>query len=311
MSGIFQHFWLKLLALVLGVLVWLHVATEREYDHTISLPVAGVDLGDSLTATTAIPDTLLVTVRGTGKMLLRSGWRNAGMVIRPTSISTGRQRIVLDPSNTLFVDPLDGLVLTSVLAPVTLNLDIDREGSSVLPVEVVAEGSDDGLAIGEVQMVEPAVVTVYGPSRLVERIPSITTVPIRLSGLRGEVTLRAAVAPPDSVGFRLRPDSVTVRFTVVAETERTFRNLPIVVFNSPPDQTVLTRPGVIDVTLSGPPDQLETLTASQLTASVDYRFASGDGTAVVRLDFPNRLRLISLSQDSVSVYPPPHARTGN
>ena len=53
---ILDHFWLKITALILGLLLWFHVATEKTYNHELYLPVSEVILGDGLALVDPPPD---------------------------------------------------------------------------------------------------------------------------------------------------------------------------------------------------------------------------------------------------------------
>lgn len=68
---LFENLGVKLVALLLAVVVYLHVYTERPASMTLSFPIETADLSDSLVVTRLAPAAVTVELRGTGKQLIR------------------------------------------------------------------------------------------------------------------------------------------------------------------------------------------------------------------------------------------------
>ena len=102
---ILDHFWLKITALVLGLLLWFHVATEKTYNYQLPLPVEEVSLEKGLALSQAPPDSIVAVVSATGKQLLRQKWRERGLRIIATQFSAGRHELQLTTSNTFLISP--------------------------------------------------------------------------------------------------------------------------------------------------------------------------------------------------------------
>ena len=62
MPKLFENFWVKIAALVLAVLLWLHVATDKTYQMQLALPLTQVELSGDLTLTEPPPESVLVVV---------------------------------------------------------------------------------------------------------------------------------------------------------------------------------------------------------------------------------------------------------
>jgi len=71
LPGMFDNLWVKLAAVVLAVLLWFHVATEKVYQHQYALPLTQVDIDENLVLTEPYPDSITVLVSASGKVLLR------------------------------------------------------------------------------------------------------------------------------------------------------------------------------------------------------------------------------------------------
>ncbi len=302
MKWLLNNFWLKVVAFAAGLLVWFHVATEKSYDFDITLPVTEIALKDQLALSKEPPDSLFVSVSATGKQLLRHEWRDRGVRINATQYQAGRYSLSLSKLNTFLVYTEDLISLDEVISPVTVPLEIDVESaSSVKVVPDLDVSADEGFAIGQELVVVPPTVRLTGPRSKVGLITSLPTEPKKLGGLKNPVTMRLALIPPKGFGFHLAPDSVTVTVPVVPVKTRVYEDIPVVVFNAPPDVVVTTDPKVVRLEIIGPPDDIDLLNRNALTASVDYRRQNTENRAGIKVDCPPNFRLKRASDQSVHI----------
>ncbi|MBD3403076.1 hypothetical protein GF420_09275 [candidate division GN15 bacterium] len=302
MPKLWDNFWLKLTAVVLGLLIWLHVATEKEYTHEFRMPVTEVNLGDSLTLASNPPDTLRVAISGTGKQLLRKKWRGRGIRINASQQTAGRHRIALSTENVSLVGPTGELSLDEIVAPSQVLLNVDRLASVTLPVtgSFVAEPAD-GFAIATPVLITPDSASLHGPRSVIRRFNDLETESKQLRGLRDDVSIMLALQEPPMYGVSVEPESVRVELRVMPVKTRVFESVPVRVFNSPPDSTVRTVPPTVRIELTGPPTEVDALDGSALTVSADYRQRAESGRAAVKVDSPPAFRIRNVSTDSVRI----------
>jgi YbbR domain-containing protein len=300
MKSLLDNFWLKIMALVLGLLLWLHVATEKTYNHEVRLKVAEILLDDSLTLANTPPESLTIVVSATGKQLLRQRWRNAGVRINASQYQTGRHTISLSPSNTSLVASGNRVAVDGVVSPSTVTLAVDRiaESRADVDLDLIVE-PDDGFAVSYLSDPVPPEVTVRGARSLVRTITMISTEHREVSGVRTDITLTLAVIPPEGYGISVRPDSVEVNIEVVPVKTRVFQNIPIVVYNIPAGEQVSIQPQVINVELNGPPEDIDLLNRNAIVASVDYRNMDTTGRAPVKVDVPSSFRVKRQTSETV------------
>ena len=312
MKWILDNFWLKVLAFLMGLLVWVHVATEKTYNHPTLLPLTEVDLKDSLSLGMEPPDSILVTVAATGKKLIRQQWRKQGVRLNATQLGIGRHRTALTSSNLGLVDPQTSVTLVNIISPQQVYLQVDRETSRTVPVQAnLSLEADDGFSIGRDIRVTPAEVTLTGPSLSLARVDYILTDSSRLSGLRNQVTVNLPLLPPSGYGYTIDPDSVAVTVPVFPVKTRVYPSLPIVVFNAPPGSSVFTEPESVQVEVTGLPEAIDSLSANALTVSADFRARSVGGAAPVKFDCPPGFQLKSVSSETVIIHEMIDADTGN
>src|SRR5512147_227367 len=115
MRRLLENILLKLLALVLGSRVWLHVATEKPYTYEVRLPLTEVALKEKLILADPPPDSILVAVSATGKQLLRQSWRHKGLRINATQYQAGSHTISLSTANTFLIGPSGNVVLDDIM----------------------------------------------------------------------------------------------------------------------------------------------------------------------------------------------------
>ncbi|UCE24973.1 MAG: YbbR-like domain-containing protein [Candidatus Zixiibacteriota bacterium] len=303
MMKILDHFWLKVTALILGLLLWFHVATEKTYNYELPLPLEEVSLEQGLALSQAPPDSIMAVVSATGKQLLRQKWRERGLRVVATQFSSGRHELQLTTSNTFLISPSADVSLDEIVSPSSVTLQVDRRSEVMVRVEpdIITEPAD-GFAVSEITAGTPPEVKLIGPQSAIRRITEVHTVTKELAELRNTLTLTLPLAAPDSYGVTLEPDSVTVTVRVVPVKTRVFEDVPVVIYNSPPGQGILAQPPSVRIELTGPPEDIDLLNRNALIASVDYtKTDSITGRTLLKIDCPPKFRVRRASVDSVTL----------
>jgi YbbR domain-containing protein len=305
MIKILDHFWLKIIALTLGLLLWFHVATDKIYNYQLSMPVTDVSLDANLALSQPPPESLMVIVSATGKQLLRQRWRERGLKIIATGLTPGRHQLKLTASNAFLASPSSNVSLDEITSPSSITLFVDRlseKKARVLP-DIISE-PDEGFAVAEISLTDPSEVTVTGPISVVNRINEVYTQQKELKGLRNNLNLTLALKKPNGYGLELEPDSASFTVRVVPVKTRVFNDVPIVVYNSPPNQTILAQPASVRIELTGPPDEIDLLNINALIASADFSETNASGRTALKIDCPTKFRVKYSSVDSVTLASP-------
>ncbi|MBK7142129.1 MAG: YbbR-like domain-containing protein [bacterium] len=312
MKSLLNNLWLKLLALLIGLLVWFHVVTEKSYTYEVMLPVTDVDLRDDLTIATQPPDSILVIVSAKGKQLVQSSWRERGLRINISKLPTGHHTLYLTPENIQLYAPFKNVVLEEVISPVQWEIEIDPKVTVELPVSpTIIASPDEGFAVSSRVQATPAKAKLTGPRSIIKTLSFLLTEPKELNGLRNSITVPAALAVPAGMSMKVEPETVMVRIDVVPVKTRVYDNLPVAVYHLPPDYLAKTNPPSVRVELTGPPEDIELLNKNALTVAADYRHMTKEGMAVISVDCPANFRVKAVSVDSVRILATPHARSRN
>lgn len=302
MVRLLENIWLKVIALVVGLLLWFHVVTEKVYHHQLQLPITEIVVGEELILADVPPDSMTVVISATGKQLLRKKWRDRGLKICATQLPTGRHAVNLTTANTSLSDAGHLVTLDEVVSPTSLTLNIDYKVERTVKVTSdINTIPDDGFAVSRISDPEPPEVTLIGARTQVRRFTTVRTEHKELTGLRNNLTLALPLAKPPGYGMVLEPDSVTVTIEIVAVKTRVFEDVPIVVYNAPPNKTVSTQPATLRIELTGPPEDIDALNRSALIASVDFRRIDASGMSSIKIDCPSHFKVKRSSAEAVRI----------
>jgi hypothetical protein len=306
MIKLFENIWLKLLAVILGLLVWFHVATDKTYDYELNLPLVQVDLANDLTLAVNPPDSFLVKVSAKGKQLLRKQWQAEGLRINAQGLGVGEHQLSLSSGNTFVAADANNVSLEEIILPAHITLTIDSLGMITVPVTSDIEAEpDEGFAVGFPVKIDPPEITLRGARSKLRRFGTVLTEKTKLTGLRNDISLRLALVTPPSFGVSLDPDSVTLTLEVIPVKTRVFQNVPVVIYNVPPGLHVVANPARVTIELTGPPTAIDILPISAITASADFRQADEYGDTPLNVDYPLNFNLKRTSHTTIKLVSQP------
>lgn len=190
---LFDNIGLKLVALLMAVLVYLNVYTDRPATLLMSFPLQFTELSDSLSLSGPAPAVVQAELRGTGKQLIRLRVTEPRLRISLAGVGTGHFERSLSQED-LPIGNLERMTVERLVGPRVIDLTIDRKVQRRIPVRVVVEGAP---AAGVLQSggatASPESLLITGPLRAVTALDSVSLNAVRIDGRRD--TLIAQVAP--------------------------------------------------------------------------------------------------------------------
>jgi YbbR domain-containing protein len=259
----------KILALVVALFIWFNASGLKEETRPKMIPISIENLPDSLVVTGDVPKEVKVEIKSTKRRLM---WmaikrRLTWMGIKPLTLTVdlseavpGRQRVSLSP---LQIRDTAGIGYSNIRInePRTLDLRLERLITKRLNVMLSTSGAipEDLVLLDGAFSITPSWVSVTGPYSALERMSSVTTVPLDLTKIRGsfEKDLPIELSP---TLLQCEPDHVTVSVTVVDRAERVLANVPPTVLIDSEDYTATVIPNTVALTVAGPRAVLDTLT---------------------------------------------------
>lgn len=242
----FRNLGLKVVALVMGALLWFTVSGQQAERPIPDVPVVFVNKPDGfeLTEQTTFVD---IHVRGLDSQLRTIQARDFEARVDLTGARLGNQQI---PIRTDQVNGPFGLEVTQV-QPGAVTALLEVSGAANMNVLADVDGSpQQGFVVSETT-VEPATVTVLGPLRRIKSTDAATTDRVSIEGASSTVTASVKVGVSDAA-LRLR-EATTARVVVKIEPagERTFAAARVGVRNLAQGLKALVEPGVVSVVLRG------------------------------------------------------------
>lgn len=312
-KGLFQNPGLKLAGLGLAVLLWFHVATNKEYETTIDYTFDYVNLPDSLTLAARPSETIGANVQGSGKLLLRFWWQNRRWPIDLAGARVGSLTIPLDPSDAPLFG-LDGVQVLDLQGPDHLTLVVDSVAEKRVPIvtDAVWQIAQDFVRVGPERWT-PDSVLVRGPKGALKNINEVQSTRLDLKERSEPFDREVDLAIPRSYGVTITPDKARLQQAIEAYVTRDFSGLPIRVATTSTRDTCTVRPSSVSVQLGGPESIMENVNPDSI--SVVCAVAEHDTTGGRRslwVYAPEPLQVLRTTPDSVTIWrddrPGPHSR---
>lgn len=303
MPKLFENLWTKLAALLLAFLLWFHVATNKTFQYETNLKLVQIDLAEEIALSAPPPDEFKVIVSATGKRLLRSDWKKAGLRLMIDRSRPGRVKINFDQNNLSMVKS-DNIGLINIISPRDILMEFDRKIQKEVPVRsTVTIIPDKGFILSKNGSLVPEHVIITGPKKLLSTIDYIETVPEYVEGVRNNLSISVPLLYPDLYGLEILPDTINYIVEVTPIKTRVFADIPIQLLNKPMqyDSTISIQPDNLEIRVGGIPIIVDSLQSDLFLARVNYKILDSLGYAPIEIVLPQSLSLISQSADSVKL----------
>lgn len=268
---------LKLASILLGILIYLHVYTDRTYDLELWVPVRLVRQPDSLAVAGQPPERALVLFRGRGKELIKLNLQGPTIEVDLAEAATGRFYHSLSAAD-VRMPATSTATPVAVVEPRLVAIELDRIAFRRIPVAVRFTGDLPAGYLLRACRVEPREVALRGPSRLLVSPEVLDVGPIDLRGFRGTARGLFPVRVP-SPALAAVPPGVTVELEVERIATREIDSVLVTVL-ADPELSAEADPPSAGVRLSGLRESTESLKAADLSIVVDAR---GQGPGVHEL----------------------------
>lgn len=269
---------IKVLALVLAIVLYLHVFVSQENEILIDVPIELYGIPEGLTWSGELPSSATVRFRGLGFDLLkiRTHLERARLRVEVGEARPGHYQRPL-VSEDVVLPPDLRVEAVAVEAPREISLEFDRLLVRRLGVVARVGGRvAPGYTVHGPTVVEPDSVLVRGPAEVLETIEYVKTEVFDISGREDMVTRRVPLTLHEAC--QAIPPEVTVRVTIEPVIARTFKDLPIQVLRSRGVEIARLEPEKGSVAVSGPASVVESLSPEDLRVTIEARGLPPEGT---------------------------------
>ena len=271
----------KIGAICVALLLWLHVVTEKTYTYTFQARPKPIHLADDLIIANELPDHLQVKIRGKGKRLLWLIFSDIEIILDLHDTIQSKSRFRLKLSDVVIPRNMD-VTVEEIVEPDYVDVDIDR-----LIIKEVAVGpqlevktADGYVALGSVK-VNPDSATISGPKRFVERVDTVFTQTVSVQRAKRRVQREMFLLLPEGTNIHLEPSKIMAEMDVQKLKQRIITDIPVVLLHPPPNKSVSLDSSTITLTVEGGAELLTTLTSKDFHVSVDYRQATRGSTETI------------------------------
>jgi len=212
-----ENLGIKIAAILLSLLVFFYVRTQREGEITFRLPVQLVGLPDSLTWTGELPDQVSVTFSGKLRNLIRLRLASLRIPVDVSGAEAGRFQRTLSAADVPL--PEGSLVAVSHFpGPDRIDIMVERKISKPVRVAPLLIGSlVEGFALTALPVAVPDTVTIYGAASAVTATDSLFTQPVDISQRRQSFSARVRLNLEEGV-FKSDTQAVEVFVSVGPES---------------------------------------------------------------------------------------------
>jgi len=205
---LFDNLGLKFTALLLALLVYLNVYTDRPTTMLVSFPIEYAELDDSLSLVGPVPSVVQAELKGTGKQLIFMRVKEPRMKLSLAGARRGRLDRALASSDLPL--PTDGTItVENLVGPRVITLDIDRKTRRNVRVRPRVAGQPAaGYHWAGAVLTDPSTVLVTGPEQVLATLDSLVLAPVHVDGKRDTVSAL--------VGVEHLPDWCSVEPAVVS-----------------------------------------------------------------------------------------------
>ena len=277
----FNNLGVKIGALSVALLVWLHVVTEKTYTYTFRAMLKPTHLADNLIVANTLPEHLQVAVKGTGKRLFWLMFSEIEIVLDLQNAIQSKSRYRFEVTDVVIPRDIDVIVL-EIDEPDYVDVDIDRLVEKRVPVgpRLEMNPANGFVTVGPVR-VDPDSVTVRGPRRFVERIDTLYTQKETIRRAKRPVHREIFLAEPEGTNVTLSPATVYAEVDVQKLKKRIMNDIPVTLLHVPSHKKVVLDSSTITLTIEGGAEVLASLRPEDLYVSVDYRETLSGSTDVL------------------------------
>jgi len=295
----FRHLRLKLLALGMGLLLWMMVSGEATVERGLRVPLELQRLPAGFELTGDVPTTVDVRVRGPSGTLSRMSPADVVAELDLRGAREGRRPFPLPPDQIRVPFGVEVVQVT----PSAIAIGFERSATRPVPVVPSVDGRPaPGFVVGA-STVDPPLVDVVGPESAVKDVAEVLTEPVSVAGARNQVTQSVALGLLDP-SLRLK-DARTAKVTVKivpAPLERVARSRPVHLRGLTSTLDAQATPPVVDVGLRAARDAMNRVAPDDIVAYVDVSgLGAGTYTLTVKADSPPDVGVTHIDPASVQV----------
>lgn len=271
----------KVAALFFAVVLWLYVASGKDYLATFDMPIELVNMPDNLMPAEPFPSHSLVKVSGSGRQLFGLKLFSKMKVMVDVFHARPGRGTFLITNDDVYLGGVDVRIVAIEKTP-KLEIVFDKIAYKTVPVKARVDFKTDEnyVQIGK-YMFDPDKIKIKGPEANVSHVQEIFTQDYSLYGLKKDTTVTVAIMSPPEFNISCVPSRVAVKVRVQKLVSRDLKDIPVNLINAPLNVKARLDSVNISLTIVGGEEVVNNFTPNDLNIFVDYhRFTAESLEAV-------------------------------
>jgi hypothetical protein len=265
----FQNIWIKILSLIVACVLWLHVATEQQYEHTFVYPLRVEGLPSEYVIGSPLPDSISVALKGRGKDLIKLLFAEGEAIIDASGFKYSERFI--EPENIILRLPEVEYRFIGYTRSEPIRLVIDRYANREIPVKsALVLIPEDGYAADESKIrFEPTKIVLGGPENLIRSVEYAYTSQDTFKNLNTSTSVVVSIQRENNL-VSYTPTKVSANIEVEPLHQITFEDIPVTIKSGKPRSGERLSPATIKLTFAGTETQIDSLKRERIQVFVDY-----------------------------------------
>ena len=264
---LFNNLSLKIGSLLIAILLWFHVVTEKQVTETINAPIRLQNLPNNLVITKSSSDTVTFRIKTKIKQLiLLELFGHPVMNVDISHVTWGKNSIKLS-SKWIVLPSWRPLDITEIVSPKQLIIITEKKGNKTIEVKPILKGKPHENYFVKAVKVEPDSVELTGGRKNLKKIKVLLTDTIDISNREKELTVDTPLIMPGKE-FSSKTKTVTVTIHFEKYQLKTFYGIPIILKGG---ENFVVEPSSLDVTVRGSVALLNNLKPRDIKVFVDVQ----------------------------------------
>ena len=267
-----KEFLIFLFFLCLSGIFWLLMTLNETYEMEFRIPVKVVNIPNNVVLTSEETDTVRVTLRDKGLMLVSYQYGDGikPIIVNFKSYARSSSSFVVPTADIqrMLYQQLSASTKIAGIKSDRMEFFFNYGECKKVPIEYSGRVAPEELYfISEVKY-SPDSVTVYSTRDKLDSIHVIYTEPLNYTNFRD--TLNITCRPKAVKGVKVVPSSIKIRFITDVLTEESIDNIPIIGINMPEGKVLRTFPSKVSVSFVTGVRQFKKLSPRDFYVIVDY-----------------------------------------
>jgi len=300
---LFDNLWLKLGAILLACLLWLHASTDKQYEYSFEYSLKMTNLSPELILAEPLPTSARIQIYGKGKELLKLLLsKERTLKIDAQKFSAGEIELPLKKEMISLPEGLN-LTVVDIAAPKTLKLNLQELKEKKVPVisQLGIFPKEGYFQKGKVKFT-PEEIKITGPSENVEKISYILSQEEEFQDLKKSLSGTIDLVPPSFFNVSFSPQMVNFSVDIEKGEKRALDDLPVKLVNVPRGKKAFLDPKMTSLEIMGEEKTLDELTPEKIKIAIDCSgLKNGKAKVSPQIQLPEDIILIRAEPDSFNL----------